>query len=105
MHYKKTKRRTLRLYSKGLKAQVQSLRIEIRHEILKQEMNIWNHMISPLYQAIHHFSGKGILSGAPDVLLHRLTGFIQEFSSSPILPDFLYELQAELSSKTSKVTE
>ncbi|MDP2692503.1 MAG: hypothetical protein Q8O88_02575 [bacterium] len=37
--------------------------------------------------------------GAPDVLLHRLTGFIQEFSSSPILPDFLYELQPELASK------
>ena len=36
---------------------------------------------------------------APDVILARLPGFIQEFSSNPILPDFLYELQQELASK------
>ena len=39
------------------------------------------------------------LRGAPDEVLARLPGFIQEFSSNPILPDFLYELEPELASK------
>jgi len=38
-------------------------------------------------------------SGTPDVLLPRLPGFIQEFSASPILPDFLYELEPNLALK------
>lgn len=44
-------------------------------------------------------------SGAPDEVLARLPGFIQEFSSSPILPDFLYELEPNLALESSLTKE
>ncbi|MBI2315108.1 hypothetical protein HYU93_03590 [Candidatus Daviesbacteria bacterium] len=60
-------------------------------------------LISPLYQYIRDFSGDTAPPGAPDVLLHRLPGFIQEFNSIPILPDFLYELESNLALKHSLI--